>query len=78
MKTIATAELRSKSASLVRALQQGETVALTYRGRKIGRIQPVSERGEIREDDAIYCLHQHAAVAGSLTDREMDALIYGG
>ncbi len=77
MKAISTAELRSKTSALVRALRHGSTIALTYRGRNIGRIQPVAEQAEIREDDPIYRLHEHAAPAGSLTDREMDALIYG-
>ena len=42
------------------------------------RIETMPLPAAIREDDPIYRLHEFAAPAGgSLTDREMDALVYG-
>ena len=79
MKTISTTELRSKTRSLVRSLENGKAVGLTHRGHKLAQIFPVRHTNGISANDPLYRVHRHASVkAKPLSDREMDRLIYGG
>jgi antitoxin (DNA-binding transcriptional repressor) of toxin-antitoxin stability system len=79
MKTISTSELRSKTRGLVRSLENGEAVGLTYRGRKLAQIFPVRQTNGISVSDPLYRFHRHARrQAKPLTDRDMDQLVYGG
>jgi antitoxin (DNA-binding transcriptional repressor) of toxin-antitoxin stability system len=79
MKTISTTELRSKTRSLVRSLENGKAVGLTYRGYKLAQIFPVRHLNGIHANDPLYQFHRHASIkAKPLSDREMDRLIYGG
>jgi antitoxin (DNA-binding transcriptional repressor) of toxin-antitoxin stability system len=79
MKTISTTELRPKTRSLVRSLENGKTVGLTHRGHKLAQIFPVRRPDGINAGDLLYQFHRHANVkAKPLSDREMDLVIYGG
>lgn len=79
MKTISTSELRSKTRSLVRALEKGKPVGLTYHGQKLAGIFPVRQTNGIKTDDPLYRFHDHAdSKAKPLSDRSMDRMIYGG
>lgn len=79
MKTISTSELRSKTRSLVRVLENGKPVGLTHRGHKLASIYPVRNANGISASDPLYRFHRHASVkAKPLSDREMDRIIYGG
>ena len=79
MKTISTTELRSKTRSLVRSLEHGKTVGLTYRGHRLAQIFPVRHTNGISRNDPLYQFHRHASVkAKPLSDREIDRMIYGG
>jgi antitoxin (DNA-binding transcriptional repressor) of toxin-antitoxin stability system len=79
MKTISTSELRSKTRSLVRTLENGQPVRLTHRGHKLAGIFPVRQTNGIRANDRLYRFHYHAnAKAKPLSDREIDRIVYGG
>jgi antitoxin (DNA-binding transcriptional repressor) of toxin-antitoxin stability system len=79
MKTISTSELRSKTRSLVRTLENGKPVGLTYRGHKLASIFPVRQTNGINANDPLYRFHRHAnSKARPLSDREMDRIVYGG
>ena len=79
MKTISTTELRSKTRSLVRSLENGKAVGLTHRGHKLAQIFPVRHTNGISASDPLYRFHRHAnSKAKPLSDREMDRMIYGG
>ena len=76
---IGTSELRSKTRSLVRALENGKPVGLTYRGNRLASIYPVRQANGISANDPLYRFHRHAcAKAKPLSDREMDRIVYGG
>jgi len=76
MKTISTTELRSKTRSLVRLLENGKAVGLTHRGHKLAHIFPVRHPNGINANDPLYQFHRHASVkAKPLSDREMDRMI---
>jgi antitoxin (DNA-binding transcriptional repressor) of toxin-antitoxin stability system len=79
MKTISASELRSKMRPLVRALENGQVVGLTYRGHKLADILPIRKDSGVCATDPLYCFHQHADQgAKPLDDREIDRLVYGG
>jgi antitoxin (DNA-binding transcriptional repressor) of toxin-antitoxin stability system len=79
MKTISTTELRSKTRSLVRSLENGKAVGLTHRGQKLAQIFPVRHTNGVSRNDPLYQFHCHANVkAKPLSNREMDRMIYGG
>ena len=79
MKTISTTELRSKTRSLVRSLENGRVVGLTHHGHQLAQIFPVRHAPGLSVNDPLYRFHRHASVrAKPLSDREADRLIYGG
>jgi antitoxin (DNA-binding transcriptional repressor) of toxin-antitoxin stability system len=78
VKTISTSQLRSRTRSLVRALEKGATVSLTYRGRKLANIWPLKLKNGVGADDPLYRFHRLAnKLAKPLTDRQIDRLVYG-
>jgi len=79
MKTISTSQLRSRTRSLVRALEKGTSVSLTYRGHKLANIWPLKSKNGVRSDDPLYRFHRLAdRFAKPLNDRQIDRLVYGG
>jgi antitoxin (DNA-binding transcriptional repressor) of toxin-antitoxin stability system len=79
MKTISTSELRSKTRSLVRTLENGKPVGLMHRGHKLASIYPVRQANGISAGDPLYRFHHRAsAKAKPLSDHDMDRIIYGG
>jgi antitoxin (DNA-binding transcriptional repressor) of toxin-antitoxin stability system len=79
MKTISMLELRSKGREVIKRLERGERLDLTYRGRKVARLEPIQhdESGPIPADDPIFTLFKHAEPLGSMTNEEIDQLLYG-
>jgi antitoxin (DNA-binding transcriptional repressor) of toxin-antitoxin stability system len=78
MKTISTSELRSRTRPLVRSLERGQTVSLTHRGQRLARILPLKLSNGIEANDPLYHFHRLASKrAKSLTDREIDQVVYG-
>jgi len=78
MKTISTSQFRSRTRSLVRTLENGTTVSLTYRGRKLANIWPMKLKNGVRADDPLYRLHRLASKSAKpLTDRQIDRLVCG-
>jgi antitoxin (DNA-binding transcriptional repressor) of toxin-antitoxin stability system len=78
MKTISTSQLRSRTRSLVRTLEKGTAVSLTYRGHKLANIWPLKSKNSVRADDPLYRLHRVASKSAKpLTDRQIDLLVYG-
>lgn len=69
-------ELRRNAQSIIEEVQQGRRLVLTYRGKPMARIEPL-ESGPV-DEDPFYDLADLADAEGqSLTNREMDQVIYG-
>ena len=63
---------------VLRRIRQGERLVLTYRGKPVARLDPVTE-AEPPTDDPIYRLAELAVDDGSgLTNDEIDAIVYDG
>jgi prevent-host-death family protein len=78
MKTVSMLELRQRADQIIGRVRRGERFLLTYRGKPVAKLEPVQDTA-IAADDPFYRLADLAADKGkSLTNREMDELIYGG
>jgi antitoxin (DNA-binding transcriptional repressor) of toxin-antitoxin stability system len=73
-------ELRQNAAGIMEGLQSGVNYRLTYRGKTVGKIVPVtSPEGEIPPDDAIFHMEDYVSSGpkGHLTNEEIDRAVYG-
>ena len=73
-------EFRRNAKRALQAVQRGERVLLTYRGKAIARLEPVSgEISEVAPDDALLRIDDFAVdgPGGELPNEEIDRLIYG-
>lgn len=77
MTTITMLQLRQNSADVLRRLSRGERILLTFRGRPVARLEPVSDALPASDDPA-YRLYEFADPSGeSLSNREIDEIVYG-
>jgi antitoxin (DNA-binding transcriptional repressor) of toxin-antitoxin stability system len=79
MKSVTMVELRSRGRDVIKRLERGETLALTYRGKKVATLVPVeAEAGRpIPPDDPIRTFHRFAEPMGAMKNEEIDQLLYG-
>ena len=77
-KEISMLDLRRDSLGFLKRLKNSkESMTLTYRGVDIALITPVNKKEEINfEEDPFYNIDKIAIDAGSLTNEEIDKLIY--
>jgi len=77
MKTVSMLEFRKKADKVLKQVVKGHSFVLTYRGKPLARLEPIGPNG-IDANDPIYSLTDIAEAGGSLTNEEMDKVIYGG
>lgn len=76
MNTVSMLDLRRDAERVLHRVQAGERLLLTYRGKPVARLEPVSERAA-DADDPFYDLDRLADAGGaSLSNREIDAILY--
>jgi prevent-host-death family protein len=76
-KRITMLDLRRRAEAIVRAVQGGQRMVLTYRGRPVLRLEPV-EPAPAPSDDDFYKLPELADRRGSgLTNEQIDKILYG-
>lgn len=77
VKTVSLLEFRQKAQAVLSYVQKGQGVLLTYRGKPVARLEPVTTRSAGPEDP-FYSLNRLADVRGkSLTNDEIDRVVYG-
>ncbi len=70
-------QFRKNTGAVIRKALQGKRMILTYRGKPVMRLEPVTQEKPAR-GDPFYTIADLADEGGeSLTNREMDRLIYG-
>lgn len=79
MKTVSMLELRSRGRDVVRRLERGERLELSYRGRIVATLVPTEADASkpIPPDDPIRTFHKFAEPMGAMTNEEIDQLLYG-
>ncbi len=77
MDTVSMAEFRRNAEAIIRKARQGKRMILTYRGKAVMRLEPISD--ELPDsDDPFYALPELADSRGkTLTNEQMDRIIYG-
>jgi prevent-host-death family protein len=76
VKTISMLEFRKDAEHVVRQIQAGERLILTYRGKPVARLEPMEET-RVDVTDPFYSLDSLADAEGkSLSNREMDDILY--
>jgi prevent-host-death family protein len=76
MTKVSVLEFRRDAKQVIGRLRQGQRIVLTYRGKPVARMEPIAETF-IAEDDPIYSLADLAAPGlNTLSNEEMDRLIY--
>ena len=75
---ISTNELRFNFKKVIENLNRGIEMTLTYRNRPLARILPLERLDEIPEEDPFYELHEKAEAMGSITNEEIDSIVYEG
>jgi antitoxin (DNA-binding transcriptional repressor) of toxin-antitoxin stability system len=77
MKSISMLEFRTQAEEILRQVQQGAGFVLTYRGKPVARLEPVTPEG-VPQDDPIFDLPNLAtSTVAPLTNREIDQVVYG-
>ncbi len=77
MKSISVLEFRQRAKSILASIQKGNSVTLTYRGKPVARLEPISQKSADGEDP-IYQLGNLATSEGeSITNSEIDRIVYG-
>jgi prevent-host-death family protein len=77
MKSVTMLEFRKQADRVLKQVAKGHSFVLTYRGRPIARLEPLSQK-TVDADDPIYGLADIAEPGGPLTNEQMDRIIYGG
>ena len=75
MKQISMLEFRRDAEAIIRQVRRGKRFIMTYRGKPVMRLEPLEPR-KIRSDDPIYRLGELAEPMGSLTNEEIDRIVY--
>lgn len=76
MKTVSLLEFRKNAEATLQKVAAGQSIVLTRRGRAVARLEPVGAE-RIHADDPLYTLGDLAVEGASLTNEEMDRVIYG-
>ncbi len=82
MKTVTMLEFRRDAEAVIRQVQAGEPLLLTYRGKPAVRLEPVEQESEKRKKSllSICELGERLVPPGpttTLTNEEIDRIVYG-
>lgn len=76
MEHISILQFRREAEAIIRKVQKGQRLIVTYRGKPVMRLEPIHAT-EISPDDPFYSLDQLAiADGGALTNEEIDTIVY--
>ena len=76
MKKLSMVEFRRRARRIIARLQKGDRYVLTYRGRSVARLESITAR-EDPHDDPFFDLPSLARATSSMSNREIDRVIYG-
>jgi len=77
MNQISLLDFRRNADGVIRRVQQGQRLVLTYRGRPVMRLEPIAS-ANVSADDPFYHLPEFAVAGDSpLSNEEIDQIVYG-
>lgn len=78
MEKVSLLEFRRHADAVIRKVRQGQRLILTYRGKPVLRLEPIEDR-HLDSDDPFYAMAELAMPNGrSLTNEEIDQIVYDG
>jgi antitoxin (DNA-binding transcriptional repressor) of toxin-antitoxin stability system len=76
MKKVSMVDFRRYARQIIAQLHKGKRLLLTRRGKPVALLEPIdSERLEV--DEQFYSLCELAEPGGSMTNRQIDEIVYG-
>jgi prevent-host-death family protein len=76
MDRVSILEFRRHAEAIIRKVQQGKRLIVTYRGKPVMRLEPIRAQ-QISPEDPFYSLDQLAVADGeALTNEEIDQIVY--
>ncbi len=76
MKKISMVDFRLDAERILAQVQKGQRMILTRRGKPVARLEPMEENGPAA-DDPFYSLDRLAEPGASLTNSDIDEILYG-
>jgi prevent-host-death family protein len=77
MKTISMVDFRLHAEKIIAQVQKGQRMILTCRGKPVARLEPIVQES-LAADDPFYALDSLSDAAGeSLTNEQIDDILYG-
>jgi prevent-host-death family protein len=77
VKTISMLDFRNNAEKIIAQVQKGQRMVLTRRGKPVARLEPITKETP-NGDDPFYSLNELSDPAGeSLTNAQIDDILYG-
>lgn len=76
MERVSMLEFRRDAERVLAKVRNGERLVLTHRGKPVARLEPILDV-PVDADDPFYSLCELAEPAGSLSNRQIDEILYG-
>jgi prevent-host-death family protein len=76
MKSVSMLKFRREADRVLAKVRSGERLILTHRGKPVARLEPIRDQS-IESNDPFYSLCDWAEPAGSLTNPQIDEILYG-
>jgi prevent-host-death family protein len=76
MKQVSMLDFRRHAEKIIAQVQRGERLILTRRGKPVARLEPIRNE-RLEADDPFYSVCELAEPAGSLTNQQIDEILYG-
>lgn len=76
MKTISMLDFRNDAERILAQVIKGERMVLTRRGKPVARLEPIAQDTP-NEDDSFYSLTDLAQTGKSLSNKQIDDILYG-
>ena len=76
MKSVSMLDFRRDAERVLAKVRKGERLILTHRGKPVARLEPIVDETP-HPDDPFYSLTDLAVPGGSLSNTQMDEVVYG-
>ncbi len=77
MNQVSILQFRREAEAIIRKVQNGQRLVVTYRGKPVMHLEPI-RTPHVNSDDPFYSLDQLAVTDGkALSNEEIDEIVYG-
>jgi prevent-host-death family protein len=76
MKEVSMVEFRLHADRVIAQVERGQRMILTRRGKPVARLEPIRDSAP-SADDPFYAISDLAEASGSLSNAQIDELLYG-